>query len=373
MPTRVGQYELVRRVAQGGMADIYLARQDGLERDVAVKVLNDTRAADPDARTLFRDEARVLAMLSHANLANVYEVASEGTTQYLAMEYVHGIDLRTLMQKVDRVSPQAAIAIVRAAAAGLDHAHRRCSPEGKPLHLVHRDVSLSNIMVTYDGVVKVVDFGIARTSLSTHHTNPGIVRGKAAYMSPEQALGDPVDLRTDVFALGIVLYEMTTGRRCFAGNTDFDRMLSVVRGEYVTPTALVAGYPPGLASIVATCLAADPDRRFASAAALIDALDLFARDEGWTEDTASTTNGLMRELFGDVPGPRLHTAEVTARSIVDEADADLEEVSRAVAARQPTVVLTRRRLAKGTCSDTTDDDEPTRGRRSVPKMFRYAA
>ncbi len=354
------------------MADIYLARQDGLERDVAVKVLNGTRAADPDARTLFRDEARVLAMLSHANLASVYEVASEGTTQYLAMEYVHGIDLRTLMQTVDRVSWQAAVAIVKAAAAGLDHAHRRCSPEGKPLHLVHRDVSLSNIMVTYDGVVKVVDFGIARTSLSTHTTNPGIVRGKAAYMSPEQALGDPVDLRTDVFALGIVLYEMTTGRRCFAGNTDFDRMLSVVRGEYVMPTAVVAGYPPGLARIVATCLAADPDRRFASAAALIDALDLFAHDEGWTQDS-TVIAGLMRELFGNVPGPQLHTAEVTARSIVDEADADLEEVSRAVAARQPTVVLTRRRLAKGTCSDAPDDDEPTRGRRSVPKMFRYAA
>jgi eukaryotic-like serine/threonine-protein kinase len=365
LPLAVGQYELVRLVAQGGMADIYLAKQRGLDRHVAVKVLSAARSTDPDARTLFRDEARVLAMLSHANLAGVLEVAAEGAVQYMAMEYVHGVDLRNLMQTVKSIDCETACAIAKAAAAGLDHAHRRCGPDGKPLHVVHRDVSLSNIMVTHDGGVKVVDFGIARTAMSTHTTNPGVVRGKASYMSPEQALGDPVDLRTDIFALGIVLYEMTTGRRCFAGTSDFERMLAIVRGEWVTPTAVVSGYPPALAKIIATCLQTEPSQRYASAAALIDALDQLARTEGWIAGAGSIA-ALMRDVYGDVPEPQLHTSEITARSIVDEADLPV------VAQPQPTKPITRdgrRRLAHGTCSEGLDDDQPTRGRRSVPKIF----
>jgi serine/threonine protein kinase len=365
MPTRVGRYELVQLLATGGMADIYLAHQKDLDRRVAVKVLAAHRHEDPDARVLFEDEARVLSMLSHANLATVYEAAYEGGMQYVAMELVEGVDLRVLLSETARVDSAAAVAIVRAAAAGLDHAHRRCDADGRPLHLVHRDVSLSNIMVTYDGSVKVVDFGIARTALSVHTTNPGVVRGKASYMSPEQALGEAVDLRTDVFALGIVLYELTTGRRCFAGSSDFERMLAVVRGEYLTPTAIVPGYPPGLAKIIATCLAVDAGKRFASAAALVDALDQLAHADGWAQGTP-VIKALMRATYGDAPVPLPHTAEVTDSSIVDEKQSPC-------AAPQPTVRLTRRRLAKGTCSDATDDDDPTRGRRSVPRMFRSAA
>jgi serine/threonine protein kinase len=366
LPLRVGSYELVRLVAQGGMADIYLAREPSRERHVAVKVLSAARCDDPEARTLFRDEARVLKLLSHANLTGVHEVVAEGVVQYVAMEFVHGVDLRNLMQRVKVVDCEAACAIVKAAAAGLDHAHRRCDADGKPLHLVHRDVSLSNIMLTHAGEVKVIDFGIARTSLSTHVTNPGVVRGKASYMSPEQALGDPVDLRTDVFALGIVLYEMTTGRRCFAGTSDFERMLSIVRGEWVTPTAVVPGYPPGLAKIIATCLQAEPARRYASAAALIEALDQLARLEGWIKGSTAIKL-LVREVYGDVPEPGLHTSEITARSIVHE---EVVELAPVVEATQQAAPIARRRLAMGTQADAPlDDDQPTRGRRSVPKIF----
>ncbi|HEY6036138.1 MAG TPA: serine/threonine-protein kinase, partial [Kofleriaceae bacterium] len=209
--TRLGNYELLRLLAQGGMADIYLARaRDG--RPCAIKVMNPGRAGDAEACTLFMDEARVLGMLDHANLAGVYEVAKEGHCYYLAMELVHGADLRELLAMAERAETEmpyeTAVAIVAAAAAGLDHAHRRCSPDGRPLRLVHRDVSLSNIMVTHDGSVKVIDWGIACAAVSEHHTNPGVVRGKASYMAPEQALGEEVDLRTDVFALGVVLYEL---------------------------------------------------------------------------------------------------------------------------------------------------------------------
>ena len=325
-PCRLGMYELLQQIARGGMADVFLAR-DGHGRHVAVKILDAEHAADAESRALFADEARVLGLCDHPALARIHEVGEHDGAAFLAMDFVHGVDLRALMQRRDVVDFQTAIAIVAAAAAGLDHAHRRCDPDGRPLHVVHRDVSLSNIMVGYDGGVKVVDFGIARTARSLHATCPGTVRGKASYMSPEQALGDPVDRRTDVFALGVVLYELTCGRRCFGGASDFDRMLAAVRGEYVAPAELDPRFPPPLANAIATCLAIDPAQRFASAAALIDALDAVARAYGWTTDQRAIAE-FMREVYGDVGDT-------------------LDEVG-----------------------DHADEDEPTRGRRVAPKVFR---
>lgn len=350
LPLRLGNYELVRLLAQGGMADIYLARQAGLDRLVAVKVLSGARANDPEAAALFRDEARLVGMLSHANLAAVHEVASADGTHFLAMEYVAGCDLRELLAAAQRAGKAipfaAAIAIVCAAAAGLDHAHRRCGPDGRPLHLVHRDVSLSNIMVGHDGVVKVIDFGIARSQVSSHHTNPGIVRGKASYMSPEQCVGDDVDRRTDVFALGVVLYELTTGRRCFAGASDFDRMLAVVQGTYVPPCELFADFPVALDRVIRRALAADPSKRYASCAAMIEALERACELHGW-DTSIGVVRQLMRALFG-----------------VQEPAVEVEVKA------EPTVVITRpRRFPRGTESDVGDDDAPTRGRRSLSRMW----
>ncbi len=356
MHATLGRYDLMRLVAKGGMADIYLGTAG--ERVVAIKVLNEERASDPEARALFGDEARLLALLDHPNLAKVEEVDVDRGTCFLAMEYVHGRDLREIMLaagKANREIPyDAAVAIVASAAAGLDHAHRRCGPDGRPLHLVHRDVSLSNIMVGHAGEVKVVDFGIASATVSSHVTNPGVVRGKASYMSPEQCLGDPVDLRTDVFALGVVLYELTTGKRCFAGQTDFERMLSVVRGEYVGPSVHCPDFPRGLELVIATALAPNPDQRYSSCAALVEALDRLARAEGWASGPQAIA-ALMRDLFGAVPAPaELAPAEPTTEGV------------------PPTVVITKRRLARGTdaehCVPETED-EPTRGRRSVPRML----
>jgi serine/threonine protein kinase len=353
--TVLGNYELVRLLAQGGMADIYLARQIGLERLVAVKVLNAQRANDPDSAALFMDEARLVAMLSHANLAGVHEVASDRGVHYLAMEYVAGADLREVLAAAQQVGVAvpycAAVAIVMAAAAGLDHAHRRCGPDGRPLHLVHRDVSLSNIMVSHEGDVKVIDFGIARSQMSSHHTNPGIVRGKASYMSPEQCAGEPVDLRTDVFALGVVLYELTTGRRCFGGGNDFDRMLAVVQGQYTPASELYADFPVALDRVIRTALAADPADRFASCAAMIEALEHACELESWHPSTACVAH-LMSRLFASRAPARVVVAEPTLVGVA------------------PTRVLTRpRRWPRGTESDAFEDDAPTRGRRSLSRMW----
>src|SRR5690606_33851995 len=147
----------------------------------------------------------------------------------------------------------------------------------------------------HDGAVKVIDFGIATSTASVHTTNPGVVRGKAAYMAPEQCLGAPLDLRTDVFALGVVLYELTTGRRCFHGNSDFERMVAVVRGELVPPSAFIPDFPPALEQVIRTALALDPAGRYASAAAMIDALEGIAAHEGWTLGPA-TVRRVMRAL-----------------------------------------------------------------------------
>jgi serine/threonine protein kinase len=366
---RLGGYELIRSIAQGGMADIYLARRVGpgrFERHVAVKVLSKSRAADPEACAMFLDEARLVAMLNHHNIAAVHEVDVVDGKHYLAMEYVHGADLREVLAASQRggvlLPYETSVAIVCAAAAGLDHAHRRCGPDGKPLRLVHRDVSLSNIMVGHDGSVKVVDFGIASTTIASVHTSPGVVRGKASYMSPEQCLGDPVDHRSDVFALGVVLYELTTGARCFHGKTDFERMVAVVRGEYLPPSDLVADYPPELERVIRTAMAADPEQRYPTAGAMIDALERAAAARGWISGP-STIGRAMRGLFGDVAEPWTSYGD----------DAPVTEPHSIVSL--PMIAEPTRpahRLARGTASDCFADelDERTRGRGPIRRPTR---
>jgi len=374
LPSLLGTYELVRPLAQGGMADIYLARRVGpgrFERHVAVKVLSEARAADAEACSMFLDEARLVAMLNHHNIASVLEVDVVDGKHYLAMEYVHGADLREILSRAQRAGQllplETAVSIVCAAAAGLDHAHRRCGPDGKPLRLVHRDVSLSNIMVGHDGSVKVVDFGIASTTIASVHTLPGVVRGKASYMSPEQCLGDRVDHRSDVFALGVVLYELTTGARCFHGKTDFDRMLAVVRCDYIPPTDLVASYPHELEQVIRKALAPAPHKRFASAAAMIEALGDVAAAQGWVGGTGAIQR-LMLDLFGAVAEPWTPHPD-------DAPVTEPHSLASLPSIAEPTRRL--RRLARGSRPDGFEDDldERTRGRGPVrrPSRSRLAA
>lgn len=365
--TRLGTYELVRPLAQGGMADIYLARDGHADRHVAVKVLNTSRAVDAEACSMFLDEARVVALLHHHNIASVLDVNVADGHHYLAMEYVHGADLRELLSAaahLDQTIPyEVAISILMGAAAGLEYAHRTCGPDGMPLELVHRDVSLSNIMVAHDGAVKVVDFGIASTTIATVHTCPGVVRGKASYMSPEQCLGDPVDQRTDVFALGIVLYELTTGARCFAGKSDFDRMLAVVRGDYILPRDILPDFPPELEQVIRCALSIDATQRFPSAAALIEALERVVQGRAWAVGPNRIAR-LMRELFGEVPEP---WAMVAAEPVVTERSHVIVPQIVPQISQAPTV-RSSPRLARGTESDI--GEEPRFARGSEPDLLR---
>jgi serine/threonine protein kinase len=293
------------------MARIYVGRSTGIgsfERHVVLKMILPERANDHIAVQMFLDEARLAASLNHQNVAQVFEVDQDAGIHFLAMEYVHGQDLRALLAKAGstgtRVPLELALTVVVGAAAGLHHAHERRSSDGTPMGIVHRDVSPSNIMIGYDGAVKLLDFGIAKATSRSVETLSGIIKGKFAYMAPEQCRGREVDPRSDVFSLGIILYEVTTQHRCFRADSDFDTMHRIVTGDIVRPTRLVQGYPPELEAIVMTALSVDPAQRYQSAGLLLEAIEAFASSSRTVLSTMSLGR-FMRDLFGEVPEPWL--------------------------------------------------------------------
>jgi serine/threonine-protein kinase len=306
---RVGRYEVISHLATGGMAQIYLARQTGLgsfERHVVLKTIVRERATDQRFVTMFLDEAKLAATLNHQNVAQVYEVDHADGAYFMAMEYVHGENARAILETTIRrgwtIPLELALMIVGGAAAGLHHAHERRAKGGQPLNIVHRDVSPANIMVGFDGSVKVLDFGIAKAEERATKTLGGAIKGKYGYMSPEQCKGQPIDRRSDIFALGIVLYELTTLRRAFKGNDDFETMKRIVEGDVMLPSTAVPGYPRELEQIVLTAMANDQAARFQTAQQLIEALDAFAVREKLT-GTNTSMGRFMVQLFGTKKEP----------------------------------------------------------------------
>jgi serine/threonine protein kinase len=311
---RLGRYQLVRRLAVGGMAEIYLAQLsgvgiEGFEKLVVIKRILPQHALDAELLRMFVDESRLSATLTHPHVTEVYDVGTDGETPFFAMEYVPGANLRQLMQAHARTPGEGdtavplplaqAIGIVAAAAAGLHYAHEKRGPGGDPLHIVHRDVSPSNVLVSYDGAVKVSDFGIAKWAYQRTQTQEGALKGKFAYMSPEQCRGKPLDARSDVFALGTILYELTTGLSPFGAATDFDTLNNLVAGPPRPPRWTgEREYPPALEAIVMRALAREPADRTPSAQALQVELEAFARAERLEVSTVALAE-LMQRLFAD--------------------------------------------------------------------------
>jgi serine/threonine protein kinase len=298
-------------LAAGGMARIYIGRSTGIgsfERHVVLKLITPERANDHTAVQMFLDEARLAASLNHQNVAQVFEVGEDGGIHYLAMEYVHGQDLRALLAKAGsqgtRIPLELALTVVAGAAAGLNHAHERRAADGTPLGIVHRDVSPSNLMIGYDGSVKLLDFGIAKATSRSVETQSGIIKGKFAYMAPEQCRGRDVDRRSDVFSLGIILYEISTQHRCFRADSDFDTMHRIVTGDVVRPTRLVQNYPLELEAIVMKALAVDAVHRYQSAGLLLEALEAFAVANRYSLSTMGLGR-FMRDMFGEITEPWL--------------------------------------------------------------------
>jgi hypothetical protein len=325
--TQLGRYEILQQLATGPVADVLLARAKGLEgftRHVVVKQIRPELASDERFVQAFLNEARIAASLHHQNIVQVYDIDEDHGRYYFAMEYVHGEDVRKLLLKVrelDTLVPiDQVVAIGAAAAAGLHHAHEQVDANRSPLGLVHRDVSPGNILIGYDGSVKLVDFGLAKPALSSAKTRTGSIAGKAPYMSPELCQGKPIDRRSDIFALGIVLYELVTAKRLFKGDNDYLTMTAIVNGDVAPPSAHRPDVPRALDEIILRALAKLPAARFQTA------MDMRAQLEGFALDAELRTSGksvadYMIRMFGARPEPWLDAAK-QARAIDSESDFD---------------------------------------------------
>ena len=332
-------YEILAKLATGGMAEIFLARgasTAGMERYVVLKRILRERASDASFVRMFLDEAKLAAQLQHPNIAQVYDIGKLGDSYFFTMEYVHGETVRALLHRshaLRRPIPLASVLTVAAgAAAGLHHAHERIGLDGKPLGIVHRDVSPSNLMVSYEGTVKLVDFGVAKAAHNSQETRSGTVKGKIAYLSPEQCRGRGIDRRSDLFSLGIVMWEMLTTERLFRHPSDFETMASIVNDATPPPSSRRPEVPPELDAVVLRLLAKEPADRFQSADELLEHLEHLSVRSG----TALSTAGLgrfVRELFGQRPEPWIelrsneeHAGSVTVTSEPVPADYGLDSV-----------------------------------------------
>lgn len=304
-PATFGKYTLLRKLAEGGMAEIYLALQTGMGgfgKLLVIKRIKQAHNQDREFIGMFLDEARIAASLSHPNIAQIFEVGEVETIHYIGMEHVHGEDLRSLCRKLakDRrpLPLSHAISMIAGACAGLHYAHTKTDFAGRPLEIVHRDVSPQNILISYDGHVKLVDFGIAKAQGRTQETRAGVLKGKLSYMSPEQVRGDKLDARSDVFACGILLYELTTGRRLYKDDSDFKTMQKITEDPPTPPRQIIPGYPERLEEIVLKSLEKRVDNRYGSAQDFQKDLEDFARQEGLDISSLALGN-FMRDVFKD--------------------------------------------------------------------------
>jgi tRNA A-37 threonylcarbamoyl transferase component Bud32 len=373
-PATLGRYRLVRKLAVGGMAEIWLAQMSsagGFEKNVVLKRMLPQLAEDEDLYRMFVDEARIAASLQHPHIVQVYDCGEVDGEFFITMEYLDGADLQTvraaLAQRKAGLPLMHTIHIASAIAAGLHYAHERRAADGAPLGIVHRDVSPANVFVTRDGGIKLLDFGIAKAVDRMTRTSRGALKGKIAYLSPEQVAGDEIDRRSDVYALGVLLFELTTGRRLHAGKSEYQALKDIVEGATPRPSEHHARYPAELEAIVTRAMAKRPAERFQSARELGQALDAFARERRLILSSIGLAEYLgpvideargfadarierMRERVRAVSDPP--PARPVTDGTLDAVVASLGEASGSHAAPAPTAAPLRR-LVPG-----TDPDDP---------------
>lgn len=278
-----GKYQLLRKLAAGGMAELFLARREGpmeFSKQVVIKRILWEFSEDPEFVRTFLNEARLAALLNHPSVVHVYELGQIDGQYYIEMEFIEGENLQRLAQlrskQQQRFSPREAASVLAHVAEGLAHAHALKTPDGTPLQLVHRDVSLDNILVSAEGNVKLVDFGIAKAAALTSKTRGDVIKGKVAYLSPEQALGGTLDGRSDIFSLGVTLYYLMTGTPPFRGQSEAETLRNVIGANLRPPSQVAPGLPQRLEAIILTALQREPEDRFPNASAMATALQDFA-------------------------------------------------------------------------------------------------
>lgn len=285
------------------MAEIWLATDRGTGRRnrlVVIKKILDHLATQTPFINMFRDEARTSALLNHPNIVKILDLGMEPTACFIAMEFIEGEHLAAVIWralKQDRpIRPPMGARIIADAAQALDYAHKLKDPNGRPLAIVHRDISPQNILISYDGAVKLVDFGIAKSTAQSGQSQAGTLKGKSSYMSPEQALGQPIDARSDIFALGVVLYELCTSRRVFKHDSEDEVLEMITQRSVMPPSEVNPEINPDLEAIILKAMDKDPERRFQTAAEMADALETYLLKDGSRTSQAGVA-ARMRELF----------------------------------------------------------------------------
>jgi len=331
LPQRFGKYTLLRKIATGGMAEIFLALQRsvaGFEKLVVIKRILPLMNSDKAFIDMLLHEARIAATLSHPNIVQTFDVGMIDDLYYIAMEHIHGEDIRTIVRQmkakgVPGLPLEHALAIVIGQCSGLAYAHEKRDLNGQPLNIVHRDISPQNVVVTFSGDVKIVDFGIAKSGVQLfEETKSGQIKGKIPYMAPEQAAGEDIDWRSDIFATGVMLFELTTGRRLFKSATEFETLKLICEKEYPRPSQVRAGYPARLERIVMKALAKQREERYQSAREMQADLEAFVRDERIPVSQIALAEWMER-LFAD---------KLAAQK---EALQDIKHLADVIAAEQP--------------------------------------
>jgi len=304
-PAVFGKYLLLERLNVGGMAEVFIAKAfgvEGFERILAIKKILPTMAEDEEFIKMFIDEARISVQLNHANIVHIHELGNYDGTFFIAMEYVAGRDLRTLLERYrkrkERMPAAQASFIASKMCEGLDYAHRKKDARGVDLGIIHRDVSPQNILCSYDGEVKIIDFGIAKAANRSQHTQAGILKGKFGYMSPEQVRGLPIDRRSDIFAVGVILYEMLTGEKLFVGESDFSTLEKVRNAEVTPPKRLNPTIPDDLERVVLKALAREAEDRYQWPSDLQEDLMRFLVS-GDVIYSNKQLSGFMRDAFAE--------------------------------------------------------------------------
>ncbi|MCO4771875.1 MAG: tetratricopeptide repeat protein [Deltaproteobacteria bacterium] len=348
-PIRFGKYQLIEKIATGGMAEVYKAKSYGVagfEKLLVIKKILPHLSRNKDFVGMFINEAKIAVSLNHANIVQVYDLGVVGADYYMAMEFIHGHDLMKIIKqgrKTRKFLPiPTSVYIISEVARGLDYAHSLADPGGRPLNVVHQDISPHNILLSFEGDIKVVDFGIARVGEVAEEEKGKMAGGKFAYMAPEQARGGKVDHRSDIFATSIILYELITGQRLYAGKDRNEKMRMVRNAEIPPPRAVNPEIPARLEEILLRGLHRDPDHRFQSALELQEELLSFLYDVGMRV-TRADLSMFMKDMFAE------EYARQSAGSVVNAIVRDLSELSR-----QPGIVPSD--LVQNAVQETADQE-----------------
>ena len=304
---QLGRYQVINRIASGGMAEVFLAKAVGamgFQRLVALKLIHANFTRDEDFVKMFIDEARIAMHLHHRNIVQVFDLDKVAGTYFIAMEYVHGVNLYDLYERIAEhnrwIDPPLALYLIAEICKGLHFAHTRTDSKGRPLNIIHRDISPQNVLLSFEGEVKIADFGIATAAQRLHQTAAGIVKGKYAYMAPERLQEKPIDARVDVFSAGVLMYELLAGENPFAGGSAVDTIENVLQRDVPTPSSRGAPINRDLDQIALRAIARNPDFRFSNAQALADVLTEYAMDLTMARKDMAAGDAAVAELLAEL-------------------------------------------------------------------------